>query len=670
MSRVNSSPFIKRSNTRQYTQKIRSLTSKIIDENAEIQGSVIDIEEAWISLSKDQSNKTQEDIKKQIESFSNLKYFKTIIEEGGYEQLKQALVSARAVQTFSDEIIFRQGSQADEMLVLLEGKVNLYYIPNIDHLQSAEHESQENLKRKNLLIKTYKAGESIGNLNLYFNKPFKGMAICQEQCKFVSINKYMYSRTLVDADRIFVESQLDFLRSVSILSHWSEDKLVEILLLSFIEKVNLYTVIFNQGQISTDFYIVKSGQYGLYQKRIENFAISSQIPQSLKKPCNNECSQQETQEHNLLSSYQDEFSKQNNLIYLHEYGPLDHFGQYDIMENKRRAGFVVCKSKDGGELLRIKSYIFIQFVLADPITQKLAIQGKIQDQQIFNPQKRLQNFISNQQKIDIDKYCNQIKDLKNYIINEKQQKYHLLNVKIAQNKSFFDNNHNTTFRGKSINNDHTQDSRSTAFTDLTKNGETQSIAVKIDIDKYCNQILDLKNHIINEKQQKYHLLNVKIAQNKSFFDNNHNTTFRVKSINNDHTQDSRSTAFTDLTKNGETQSITMHSRNFSLPKINTNNSNQKQQNSLTNIQQKRRLLQNSQSTNSLGNQCQSLNYFEISPISSPIIQAKPSLKSFQELHQPKIPFKKLNDNFMFNFLEKSFQKQKGVRPYRISEIDN
>ncbi|KAL4430496.1 hypothetical protein ABPG74_005421 [Tetrahymena malaccensis] len=588
MSRVNCSPFIKRSNTRQYTQKIRSLTSKIIDENAEIQGSVIDIEEAWISLSKDQSYKTQEDIKKQIESFSKLKYFKTIIEEGGYEQLKQAFVNARAVQTFSDEILFRQGSQADEMFVLLEGKVNLYYIPNIDHLLSAEHESQESLKRKNLLIKTYKAGEAIGNLNLYFSKPFKGMAICQESCKFVSINKFIYSRTLVNADRIFVESQLDFLKSINLLSHWSEDKLVEILLLSFIEKVNLYTVIFNQGQTSTDFYIVKSGQYGLYQKRTENFSISAQIPQNFQKPQNTDCNQQESYQQNLLSSYQDEFSKQNHLIYLHEYGPLDHFGQQDIMENKRRAGFVVCKSKEGGELLRIKSYIFIQFVLADPITQKLLIQGKIQDQQIFNPQKRLQNFISNQQNIDIDKYCNQIKDLKNHILTDKQQKYHFLNVKIAQNKSFFDN---------------------------------------------------------------------------------HNTTIRGKSINNDHIQDSRSTAFTDLTKNGETSSITVHSRNFSLPKINTNQKSYIQQNSLTNIQQKRRLQQNSQSIHSIGNQCQSLNYFEISPISSPIIQVKTSLKSFQELHSPQTPFKKQNDNSMLNFLEKSFQKQKGIRPYRLSEIE-
>ncbi|EWS71612.1 cyclic nucleotide-binding domain protein (macronuclear) [Tetrahymena thermophila SB210] len=591
MSRVNCSPFIKRSNTRQYTQKIRSLTSKIIDENAEIQGQIIDIEEAWISLSKDQSYKTQEDIMKQIDQFSKLKYFKTIIEEGGYELLKQAFVNARAVQTFSDEILFRQGSQADEMLVLLEGKVNLYYIPNIDHLQSAEHESQENLKKKNMLIKTFKAGEAIGNLNLYFNKPFKGMAICQESCKFVSINKYIYTKTLVNADRIFVESQLDFLRSINILSHWNDDKLVEILLLSFIEKVNLYTVIFNQGQISTDFYIVKSGQYGLYQKRTDHFSISSHIPPNFKKPQNNEQIQKENQDQNLLSSYQDEFSQQNHLIYLHEYGPLDHFGQQDIMENKRRAGFVVCKSKDGGELLRIKSYIFIQFILADPITQKLLIQGKIQDQQIYNPQKRLQNFISNQQNIDIDKYCNQIKDLKNHILSDKQQKYHFLNVKIAQNKSFFDNH-------------------------------------------------------------------------------NHNTTFRGKSINNDHIQDSRSTALTDLTKNGESQSITIHSRNFSLPKISTTNKSYIQQNSLTNIQQKRKLQQNSQSIHSLGNQCQSLNYFfEISPISSPIINVKPSLKSFQELHSPQTPFKKQNDNSMIHLIEKSFHKQKGVRPYRLSEIE-
>lgn len=120
---------------------------------------------------------------------------------------------------------------------------------------NSDHEINE------IEVKILKFGASFGELSLIENKPRAATVICKENCHFATLEKLYFDQILKENELKKFFKKIDFLANLKILSSWSFNAIKNFYLSSEEKTFTRNQVVYQEGDISDNFYIIKSGEF-------------------------------------------------------------------------------------------------------------------------------------------------------------------------------------------------------------------------------------------------------------------------------------------------------------------------------------------------------------------------------------------------------------------------
>ncbi|KAH9247401.1 hypothetical protein BASA81_014995 [Batrachochytrium salamandrivorans] len=206
------------------------------------------------SLKKDCLQRTADDIKILFRAMRDIKAFKDLSDF----ILGQLCGVLKYKEYESGRTVFRQGDLGTSWYIILSGSCSVQ-VSNTGRVDDRT------------TVTTLVEGNGFGDLALVNDKPRNATIITTSYCEFAIAEKVDYNQIIRFIHERGVKEKIIFLQKIPMFSEWSAVKLRQIAQLIIWRTYAAGEVIQTQGQILTDFHIIKAGKCHLYQ----NLCIST-----------------------------------------------------------------------------------------------------------------------------------------------------------------------------------------------------------------------------------------------------------------------------------------------------------------------------------------------------------------------------------------------------------
>ena len=111
-------------------------------------------------------------------------------------------------------------------------------------------------------------GASLGELSLLEKalKPRAATIFCKEDCHFAVLDKQQYQEILGEAEKHRLEKHMEFLGSTPLFQSWPSHSLKPLVYLFKQQKYTHGSIIYNEGEQSTNIFLLREGEVKLTKK--------------------------------------------------------------------------------------------------------------------------------------------------------------------------------------------------------------------------------------------------------------------------------------------------------------------------------------------------------------------------------------------------------------------
>ncbi|EAS04987.2 cyclic nucleotide-binding domain protein (macronuclear) [Tetrahymena thermophila SB210] len=357
-----------------YQQLIMNkVASQILDEE-ELE---ITLENAWNILQKDPQVRKDKEHNCVYEVISELEIFKQYIEEGNKDLIR--IISSKLVgfECKKDQIALSSDSDGNFLNIILQGEVSIY--------EKNQANNQEHMKSQ--FIRKQQKGQSINLNNIIFQKPFTNVAVCDSNTLIAKLDKKIFRKYLQQIEEEKVDHEISFLQSIDLFSELDKDEFQDVLLNLDIQKLKLNQILYSSHSQPTAFYIIKSGQIGIYKEnsiskiqklkfieendknyfKISNFDNEEEIIS--KRNLQHQSTIHQIHDSNFYTSFKSTHTK------IQELNTFDFFGYEEILSNKK-TDHVAMSLQDNTIIYVFRSSYFIKQLLKKKCFEKTILQKR------------------------------------------------------------------------------------------------------------------------------------------------------------------------------------------------------------------------------------------------------------------------------------------------------
>ncbi|KAL4473934.1 hypothetical protein ABPG72_000296 [Tetrahymena utriculariae] len=235
-----------------YQQLLMSrVESQILDEELEIT-----LENAWKILKKDPQVRTDKEHNCVYEIISEFEIFKQYIEEGNKDLIRIISVKLVGYECKKDQVALSSNSDGNFLHIILQGEVSIY--------ENNQASNREQMKAQ--FIRKQSQGQSINLNHIIFQRPFTDIAISDSNTLIAKLDKKIFRKYLQQIEEEKVDHEISFLQSIDLFSQLDKDEFKDVLLNLDIQKLSLNQILYSSYSQATAFYIIKSGQIGIYKE--------------------------------------------------------------------------------------------------------------------------------------------------------------------------------------------------------------------------------------------------------------------------------------------------------------------------------------------------------------------------------------------------------------------
>ncbi|EAR92746.1 cyclic nucleotide-binding domain protein (macronuclear) [Tetrahymena thermophila SB210] len=307
--------------------------------------------------------KSESDVENIFKQLSNLEFFSYYYSQNKFQTLiRECILSAQYTFVQSGQYIFKQGEISDLFYILIDGivqkqivtyknsaqtKQNLVASKNINYRRKMKSQFNEDEKSV-IILKIYYQGDSFGEFQTQGKELRKYSILCLTDCHLLAINKETYFNFFAYQEKKRLLSVLEELKKIPYFNNWTLTEIKRLYNRMEIKTFSINSVVFQEGDPSNYFYIVKQGDF-MYQKSLyKNNVLEDEREQGLMfqnvKYLNNKS------------------KKLTNILLLSK---MQTIGETEILEGRKGMQFSLVCNTSIGQLYQLKKQDFIDYVLSE-----------------------------------------------------------------------------------------------------------------------------------------------------------------------------------------------------------------------------------------------------------------------------------------------------------------
>jgi CRP-like cAMP-binding protein len=273
----------------------------------------------------------------------NVAFFQKLAKTEGESACKQCCQVLLHETYAVNEYVFRQDDPGDRFYIILEGACGV--------LIETDRAVQE--------VRTYRVGDSFGELALIQNQPRAASIQCKALCHFAVLRREDYEKTLQRVQKRTLDENVEFLLGQPMFKAWSRGAMVK---LSYYFNERNFTwkqAVYRAGDPANDVFFIKKGEFRLLQ---DLPARSSPEPTISLKPS----------KHPLFIVPSDKSKKQFEIASL---ANGEVIGLEEVFNSVPRTCTCICYSGDAETLVISKENFFRRIKNEEKIAQMKSLLG-------------------------------------------------------------------------------------------------------------------------------------------------------------------------------------------------------------------------------------------------------------------------------------------------------